>query len=65
VPAKICCVTGHRAIPQNQQKHVESELRSLIIQAIFDGFDTFLSGFAAGVDYGKPPFMRSEKLKGV
>ena len=47
---KVCCVTGHRVIPAEQLERVESELRSLILQAIADGYDTFLSGFAEGTD---------------
>jgi len=37
-------------IPAEQLERVESELRSLILQAIADEYDTFLSGFAEGTD---------------
>ena len=47
---KVCCVTGHRTIPANQLARVEFELRGLIRQAIGAGCDTFISGFAEGVD---------------
>ena len=47
---KVCCVTGHRIIPVEQQERVEYELRGLIRQAIGAGCDTFVSGFADGAD---------------
>lgn len=48
--AKVCCVTGHRVIPIEQQERMEFELRGLMRQAIGVGYDTFISGFAEGVD---------------
>ena len=49
-----CCFTGHR--PEKLQ-HTESAvclaLESEIMCAIHLGFDTFISGMAQGVDYGK------------
>lgn len=48
--SRTCCVTGHRLIPAEQLVRVESKLRELIRQAIADGYDTFLTGFAEGTD---------------
>jgi len=50
MPAKVCCVTGHRMIPSEQLERVEFELRGLIRQAIGAGYYTFISGFAEGAD---------------
>ena len=50
MPAKTCCVTGHRIIPADQLDRVELELRELIRRAIGAGYDTFISGFAEGAD---------------
>ena len=50
MPAKVCCVTGHRVIPDEQLERVEFELRGLIRQAIRAGCGTFISGFAEGAD---------------
>ena len=50
MPAKVCCVTGHRIIPAEQLDRIEVELRGLIQRAIDAGYDAFLSGFADGTD---------------
>jgi len=50
MPTKVCCVTGHRIIPTEQLKRIESELGGLILRAIAADYDTFLSGFAEGAD---------------
>lgn len=47
---KTCCVTGHRSIPSNQMEAVRQELEKAVRQAIEDGYTTFISGFADGVD---------------
>ena len=47
---KVCCVTGHRAIPDAERARVEIRLREEIRLAIEDGYTVFLSGFAEGVD---------------
>ncbi len=47
---KVCCVTGHRDLPQNQINYVKAALLREIEQAIVDGFTCFMSGFAEGVD---------------
>ena len=47
---KACCVTGHRDIPADKVEYVKSKLKEEIEKAIADGFTTFISGFAEGVD---------------
>ncbi len=58
-----CCFTGHRperlGMPESE---VISGLQKEIRQAIADGFQTFISGMARGVDYEKGKVMRSEVL---
>ena len=50
MPAKVCCVTGHRILPVEQIERVRFELQGLIRQAIGAEYDTFTSGFADGAD---------------
>lgn len=46
-----CCFTGHRPEKLNQpEKVVIAELEKAIRQAVADGFTTFISGMARGVD---------------
>lgn len=47
---KSCCVTGHRHIPADKLNYVKQRLREEIEAAIADGYNSFLSGFAEGVD---------------
>ena len=47
---KACCVTGHRDIPTDKIEFVKIKLREEIEQAIGDGFTTFITGMAEGVD---------------
>ncbi len=47
---KTCCVTGHRDFPQDNVNTITTELRKEIIFAIEQGYNHFISGFAAGVD---------------
>ena len=47
---KVCCVTGHRNLPQNQVNYVKAALLREIEKAVADGFTCFMSGFAEGVD---------------
>lgn len=47
---KVCCVTGHRDIPQGQINYVKAALRREIEKAAADGFTCFMSGFGEGVD---------------
>lgn len=45
---KVCCVAGHRDIPENQMEAVKTELRRAIMQAVSEGYYTFISGFTRG-----------------
>lgn len=45
-----CCVTGHRTIPAEQREAVAAALEAEIDRAIADGYTSFISGFAEGVD---------------
>ena len=47
---KTCCVTGHRNIPSDQAEAVRQGLEQAVRQAIADGYNAFISGFADGVD---------------
>lgn len=47
---KVCCVTGHRDLPQNQINYVKAALLREIEKAVADGYTCFMSGFAEGVD---------------
>ena len=47
---KMCCVTGHRDIPEEQIDDVKRSLEREVDRAIRDGFTSFLSGFAEGTD---------------
>lgn len=47
---KACCVTGHRDIPAEKVEYVKTKLREEIETAIADGFTTFITGMAEGVD---------------
>lgn len=47
---KKCCVTGHREIAEEKRNYIISELREEIKNALRDGYNCFISGFAQGVD---------------
>lgn len=47
---KTCCVTGHRYIPTEKVAFVRERLREEIEAAIGDGYTTFITGMAEGVD---------------
>jgi len=47
---KNCCVTGHREIPADKLDFVKSELDREVRLALMEGYRTFLTGFAKGVD---------------
>lgn len=47
---KVCCVTGHRSIPSDQTGGLRQRLENAVCQAITDGYNAFISGFADGVD---------------
>ena len=49
-----CCFTGHRPHKIGMKEETVKELlRKAIKEAIEDGFVTFISGMACGVDYEK------------
>jgi len=56
---KTCCVTGHREIPTDKEGEIRQKLHSEVLQAINDGYNVFISGFADGADYEKQRVMRS------
>lgn len=48
---KICCFTGHR--PEKliiTEEQMRERLESAVVQAVCDGFTTYLSGMAKGTD---------------
>lgn len=45
---KICCVTGHRDIPETMMEQVRQDLIRETEKAIQDGFTCFMSSFAEG-----------------
>ena len=48
---KICCFTGHRPEKLNMpEEEVKVLLKKAIITAINDGFSTFITGMARGID---------------
>lgn len=47
---KICCVTGHREIPEDQTEKVKAALEREIKKAAADGYTGFMTGFEEGVD---------------
>ena len=47
---KVCCVTGHSDLPQDQINSIKTSLLFEIEKAVADGFTCFMSGFAEGVD---------------
>lgn len=48
---RCCCFTGHREDKlQRPQKEVLEDLKREITQAVEDGFTTFITGMAYGVD---------------
>lgn len=47
---KACCVTGHRDIPAEKWGLVQERLKEEIEKAIQDGFTTFITGMADGVE---------------
>lgn len=47
---KVCCVTGHRDLPDSKIEFVRQQLGVEVRAAVADGYTYFISGFAAGVD---------------
>lgn len=46
-----CCFTGHRPEKLNRSEvEIKKDLEGAILQAIDDGFVTFITGMARGVD---------------
>lgn len=60
---RTCCVTGHRDIPANKMDYVIETLRAEVAQAIEEGFTTFISGFADGVDLLFTEIVSEEKAR--
>lgn len=47
---KICCVTGHREIPEDQAEKIKAALGREIEKAAAEGYTGFMTGFEDGVD---------------
>jgi len=47
---RVCCVTGHRDIAEEQLDTARAGLRREIARAVAEGYTRFLSGFARGAD---------------
>lgn len=46
-----CCFTGHRPEKLHKpEEQIKKDLEAAILQAVDDGFVTFISGMARGVD---------------
>ena len=65
-PKKLhrCCFTGHR--PEKlymEEKEVKERLRKAIREAIQDGFTTFITGMARGVDMWAGEIVLEERKK--
>lgn len=48
--ASTCCFTGHRSIPKNNSKNLETNLENAIHSLLAQGVTTFISGGALGFD---------------
>ena len=42
---KICCITGHRDMSEEQTEKIRPVLKEKIIKALDDGFVKFISSF--------------------
>ena len=42
---KICCITGHRDMSEEQTEKISPVLKEKIIKALDDGFVKFISSF--------------------
>lgn len=47
---RTCCFTGHRDIPVDKVEYIKKELHREIGEAVAEGYEHFISGFADGVD---------------
>ena len=59
-----CCFTGHR--PEKlgvSEARAKALLKSAIQQAIYDGYDTFISGMARGIDLWAAEIVIEEREK--
>lgn len=58
------CFTGHRPEKLNlSEKEVKNKLRDLILKSIADGYTTFISGMARGVDMWAAEIVIEERKK--
>jgi len=59
---KSCCFTGHRPEKLNMSEtEVKEKIRNEIVKAIQDGFITFISGMARGIDIWAAEIVLQEK----
>jgi len=61
---KVCAITGRRNIPEESKTYVYHRLMIEILEAAQNGFNTFLCGFANGVDMISAEYILSLKVKG-
>ena len=47
---KVCCISGKRDIPPESEECIRKELFEKIIDAINNGYNVFICGFARGTD---------------
>ena len=47
---KVCCISGKRDIPPESEERIRKELFEKIIDAINNGYNVFICGFARGTD---------------
>lgn len=47
---KVCCISGKRDIPPESEERIRKELFEKIIDAINNGHNIFICGFARGTD---------------
>ena len=47
---KVCCISGKRDIPPESEERIRKELFEKIIDAINNGHNVFICGFARGTD---------------
>lgn len=60
----ICCFTGHRPEKLNiSEQEIKSKLNDAIDSAICDGFTTFISGMARGVDMWAAEIVLSKRIE--
>ena len=62
IKIKTCCFTGHRPEKLNMPKEkIKEKLTRAIKKAIDDGFETFISGMARGIDMWSAEIVLEEK----